>query len=75
MTQTLIRADQWPPTEGFRPMLPSGFHCQTCHGLVRVYEAHAGMTGRDFVAVFDAEVVAALLAAHRALVCRGGAAL
>jgi hypothetical protein len=70
VTTNLIRADEFPALDGWRPMLPSGFHCERCHALVRVYEAQV-----PFAALFDRDAVAALLDAHRQLVCRGGQAL
>jgi hypothetical protein len=67
VSTNLIPADEFPAVDDWRPMLPSGFHCERCHALVRVYEAQV-----PFAALFDRDAVTALLKAHRLLACRGG---
>lgn len=66
-----VASDDWPRLSTvagrvFRSMLPSGFHCETCHGLVPVLEAYAGADR------FERAGVEALLSAHVELLCRGG---
>jgi hypothetical protein len=50
-------------------MLPSGFHCDRCHALVRVDEAYVGDDPDDFIALFDMPKVIALLVGHTQLTC------
>lgn len=70
----LVAADEWPKraTVGgveYRSMLPAGFHCGRCHGLVSVEEANMGMEVPTFRALFDAATVLVILAAHSTTTC------
>jgi len=56
--------------EGFRLMLPSGAHCNACHGLVSVEEANMGLSWDDRDWIWDWDVLAAILALHRDVTCR-----
>jgi hypothetical protein len=62
---------EWPVGHPWRSMLPSGMHCNRCHGLVPVEEAHVGSDlTRGFRAVFDSTLLVVLLQAHVELACR-----
>lgn len=54
----------------FRHMLPSGVHCNGCHGLVSCEEAIIGMDGVDFCAVVSLPTLYAILQAHLDFTCR-----
>lgn len=61
---------EWPVGHPWRAMLPSGMHCNRCHGLVSVEEANMGASARGFRPIFDTTLVMILLQAHVEFACR-----
>lgn len=55
----------------WRAMLPSGMHCESCHGLVRVYDVEAKLMvdDGDMHYHFNADQMLALLDMHAAISC------
>ena len=72
---TPIRPDQLEKTLRvggieFKNMLPTGMHCQACHGLVKVEEAYVGLSVEEFNYLFDRDSIMILLRTHAEFTCR-----